>query len=257
MTWIAPLALMIAAAEPTVAPVVLVAAASDLSEVFAEIGKAFEAEHGEASGKVSFTFAASGVIAKQLKEGAPFDLFAAANSSFVDDAVAAGACDGATKALYARGHLALWTKRGGRVSAPRHLSDLADARFAHVAIANPATAPYGAAAKEALTAAGLWSSVAPRIVLGENIRQTFALVDSGNADVAIVARSLAIGAAGGSFVDIDDSLYAPLDQALAVCTRGRNAAGAGAFARYVLSAKGQQILQRFGFTEPAATSVLR
>lgn len=249
----APLLFALASPEP-----VVVAAASDLSGAFTEIGKAFEAEPAHKSfGKVSFTFAASGVLTKQLQQGAPFDVFAGANASFVDDAVAAGACDGTTKALYARGHLVVWTRKGGRVSAPRDLAELADARVAHIAIANPATAPYGAASKEALTAVGIWPKVAARIVVAENVRQALQLAESGNADVAIVARSLVTNAQqppSGTWIDVDDKLHAPLDQALAVCALGRNRAGGEAFARFVTSAKGQEILRRFGFTESAAAT---
>jgi molybdate transport system substrate-binding protein len=228
--------------------VVLVAAASDLQGAFGEIGKAFEAD---GHGKVLFTFAASGVLTKQLKEGAPFDLFAAANASFVDDAVNAGACDGSSKALYARGHLVVWSKKNRKLAPPQALAELADARFVHIAIANPATAPYGVAAKEALAAAGLWDNVSPRVVLGENVRQTLQLAETGNADVAIVARSLAVASkSGGVWFDVDEKLHEPIEQTLAVCTRGKNATGGAAFARYVLSPKGKDILQRSGLSAP-------
>src|SRR5262249_29619730 len=89
---------------------VQVAAASDLTLAFEELGKLHEARTGQ---KVTFSFAASGALAKQLSQGAPFDLFAAANASFVEQAVQAGACDGASKARYARGHLVAWSKAGG------------------------------------------------------------------------------------------------------------------------------------------------
>src|SRR3954453_23779532 len=86
---------------------VQVAAAADLSVAFEEMGKLFQAPTGQ---KVTFSFCASGALAKQLSQGAPFDLLAAANASFVDAAVKAGACDGGTKALYARGRLVVWSK---------------------------------------------------------------------------------------------------------------------------------------------------
>src|SRR5688572_22110277 len=91
-----------AAPEP-----VQVAAASDLTVAFEELGQLFQARTGQ---KVTFSFAASGALAKQLSQGAPFDLFAAANASFVDSAVQSGACDGASKASYARGHVVAWSK---------------------------------------------------------------------------------------------------------------------------------------------------
>src|ERR1044071_7586701 len=91
-------------------PAIQIAAAADLTVAFEELGKLFEARTGR---KVTFSFGASGALAKQLGQGAPFDLFAAANAAFVDSAVRSGACDGTTKALYARGHVVVWTKKGG------------------------------------------------------------------------------------------------------------------------------------------------
>lgn len=232
---------------------IFVAAAADLQPAFEEIGKAFEAEGG---GKLSFTFGASGVLTRQLRAGAPFDVFAAANASFVDEAIRAGACDASTRTLYARGHLVVWSRKDGRVRAPTTLADVAGPRFAHIAIANPATAPYGMAAKEALTSAGLWDRVSPRLVLGENVRQTLQLAQTGNADVAIVALSLAIPTSAqgpnGTWFPIDESLHAPLDQAIVVCTRGENRAGGEVFVRYVASKKGRSILERFGFAVPGS-----
>src|SRR5688500_1635318 len=118
-----------------------VAAAADLSYAFEEVGAEFTRKTGK---KVVFSFGSTGLLAKQLSEGAPYDVFAAANVSFVDDVVKAGACDGATKAMYARGRIVLWS--GNAVQpAPQSLADLTDARFVKLAIANPDHAPYGRA----------------------------------------------------------------------------------------------------------------
>ena len=102
------------------------------------------------------TGAASGALAKQLGQGAPFDMFAAANASFVEQAVQAGACDAASKVRYARGHLVAWSKAGGVKLVS--LEDLRRAEIKHIAIAHPEHAPYGKAAREALTKAGLLSA---------------------------------------------------------------------------------------------------
>lgn len=226
---------------------VLVAAAADLQGAFTEIGKAFEAESGVA---VSFTFGSTGLLAKQIKEGAPFDAFAAANVSFVDDVATAGSCDAKTKARYGRGRIAVWFKKDPKIAPPTSLADLSSPRFAHIAIANPAHAPYGVAAKEALVSAGVWDKVSKGVVLGENVRQTLQLAETGNADVAIVALSLAIPSTNGAWFLVDDKLHAPLDQALVVCTHGANQAGGDAFARYVASPKARAVLQRYGFALP-------
>src|SRR5215207_5354167 len=199
-----------APAPPT--PQVRVAAASDLTLAFEELGKLFEQRTGQ---KVSFSFAASGALAKQLSQGAPFDLFAAANPTFVDSAVKAGACDGSSKALYARGHVVARSKRGGaKLTA---LSELASAAIQHIAIANPDHAPYGKAAREALLAAGVWSAVERKIVHAENVRQALQFAETGNADVAIVALSLVAHDRSGQMLAIDPALHGPIEQTLVVC----------------------------------------
>jgi molybdate transport system substrate-binding protein len=139
-----------------------VAAASDLMFAFKDVGDAFEKQTGK---HVTFSFGSSGNLAKQIANGAPFDVFAAANAAFVDEAVTAGACDGATKAMYARGRIVVWTKTGGP-AAPASLADLEDERFKKIAIANPEHAPYGKAAKQALEKLGIWDAVRPKIVFG-------------------------------------------------------------------------------------------
>jgi molybdate transport system substrate-binding protein len=221
---------------------VRIAAASDLTLAFEELGKVFEKDTGQ---KVTFSFAASGALAKQLGQGAPFDLFAAANPSFADAAIAAGACDGASKTLYALGHLVAWSKQGGaRLTS---LSDLVKPEIKRIAIANPDHAPYGKAAREALLAAGVWSAVEPRIVQGENVRQTLQFAQTGNADVAIVALSLVAQDRSGHTLAIDSGLHAPIEQTLVVCRRGKNEAGGRAFAKLVESPEGQRLLKRYGF----------
>lgn len=226
--------------------VVRVAAAADLTHAFEEVGRAFERQSGE---RLVFSFGSTGLLAKQLREGAPFDVFAAANVSFVDEVVAAGACDGATKRPYARGLLAIWTRKGGVAPAAR-LEELADRRFERVAIANPEHAPYGQAAKQALEASGVWESVRPRLVLGENVRQALQFAETGNVEAAIVALSLVIHDRDNPWVAVDTALHRPIDQGLVVCLRGPNRSGGEAFARFVSSEEGRAIMRRYGFLLP-------
>jgi molybdate transport system substrate-binding protein len=224
-----------------------VAAAADLSEAFPEVGKAFEKETGR---KVTFSFGATGLLAKQIEQGAPFDVFAAANVSFVDDAIKAGACEADTKALYAQGRIAMWTKDGAPLQ-PKSLADLERPEIVHLAIANPDHAPYGMAAKQALQKSGEWDKIASKVVYGENVQQTLQFAQSGNADVAIVALSLAT-VSGGKATLIDASLHAPIDQAIVVCKGAPEAAGklepdARKFAALVASDEGRTIMKKFGF----------
>jgi molybdate transport system substrate-binding protein len=223
-----------------------VAAASDLMLAFEELGRRFEQQSGE---RVTFSFGSTGLLAKQLREGAPFDVFAAANVSFVDEVVDAGACDGQTKVPYARGRIAVWTKSGG-ATLPASLAELADARFTRIAIANPEHAPYGKAAREALRREGVWAKVEPRLVLGENVRQTLQLAETGNVEAAIVALALVINDRANPWLLVDERLHQPIDQALVVCTHGSNRTGGAAFARFVNAAAGRAVMRRYGFLLP-------
>lgn len=219
---------------------VQVAAASDLTVAFEELGQLFHAQTGQ---KVTFSFAASGALAKQLSQGAPFDVFAAANASFVDSAVQSGACDGASKARYARGHVVAWSKSVKLQS----LADLLGPKIKRIAIANPEHAPYGKAAREALTKAGLWRELESKIVQAENVRQALQFAQTGNAEVALVALSLVVSESAGQKLAIDPALHAPIDQTLVVCRHGKNVEGGRAFAMLVESAQGQALLERYGF----------
>jgi len=221
-----------------------VAAAADLARAFEDVGKAFQAKSGK---KVTFTFGSTGLLARQITEGAPYDLFAAANVSFADDAVTSGHCQAESKAIYARGRIVIWTKKGtARVTS---LAELADPRFVKISLANPEHAPYGRAAREALQKAGLWDTLKPRLVFGENVQQALQFADTGNAEAALVALSLAT-VADGEFTVVPESEHAPLDQALVVCGSGPRAAIAKDFAAFVGSADGRAIMNRYGFLLP-------
>ncbi len=224
-----------------------VAAAADLALAFKEVGAAFEKKSGK---HVDFSFGSTGLLAKQITEGAPFDVFAAANVSFVDDVVRHGACLGDTKELYARGRIVLWSKDPQQL--PKDVGDLKDPKYAKIAIAHPEHAPYGKAAREAMTKIAIWDAVQPRMVYGENVQQTLMFARSGNADVAVVALSLAV-TSPGNYVPIDSSLHEPLDQALVVCRgggKGLKANEARTFIEFVNSPDGRTIMRKYGFLLP-------
>jgi molybdate transport system substrate-binding protein len=226
-----------------------VAAASDLTPAFQALAKPFEQSTGK---QLSFSFAATGLLSKQIGEGAPFDLFAAANESFVDDVVAKGACDGATKAPYAVGRVVLWQRKDVATPLP-DWEQLKDPKYKHIAIANPEHAPYGKAAKQALEKLGLWSVLEPRIVYGENVKQAMQFAESGNAELALVGLALAL-ASDGHFRNVDPALHAPIKHTLVVCKHGSNAEGGRAFAEYLNSPAGRRVLNEHGILLPDETA---
>ena len=157
---------------------ITVAAASDLAPLESAI------KQGYGPG-VRFSFGSSGSLLRQIENGAPFDVFLSANELYIDEGIRKGVLTGPPR-LYATGNVAIWSKSGRY----RSLDQLRDPKILHIAIANPAYAPYGAAAKQALEKAGLWQHLQPKIVLGENVRQALQYAESGNADVALVSWSL-------------------------------------------------------------------
>jgi molybdate transport system substrate-binding protein len=232
-----------ASSTPVVAEIT-VAAASDLRPAFEELGAAFTAETGT---KVTFTFGSSGQLREQIINGAPFDLFASANVAFVDEIIENGRGIAATKADYAFGRIVLWSPTG--IDLPARIEDITDPTYRRIAIANPEHAPYGLAAKEALEATGTYKGIEDRLVYGENISDTFQIAKSGNADVGIVALSLAI-ADGSSYTLIPAELHNPLQQALVVTSTGVQGTAATAFAASISSPAGREVMIRYGFTLP-------
>jgi molybdate transport system substrate-binding protein len=223
------------------AKTVRVAAASDLRNAFTDLGAAFEAKTGI---KPSFDFNSSGLLAKQIEQGAPFYLFAAANKSFAEQVVKAGKCDGATLALYSRGRLVLWSKNG----APAKLEDVADPKYQRIGIANPDHAPYGKAAQQAMQKAGIYDKVKDRLKLGENINATMTFAKEGTVDVAFVALSLAIGTDKANYLPIDLDLHDPLEQTLVVCGKGPEADAARELAKFIIGDEGRGVMEKYGFS---------
>lgn len=223
----------------------IVAAAADLTNAFEEIGREFQSSTHV---KVVFNFGSSGLLTKQIENGAPIDLFAAANVAFINQLEQKGLIIADTKRLYARGRITIWTARSSGLSI-ENLGDLTKPEVKRIGIANPEHAPYGSAARQALERSGLWEDVKPKLVYGENIRQTLQYAETGNVDVSIVALSLSTQS-DGRWVLIPEELHDPLDQALAVIKGTKNEAAARAFGEFVLGERGQAIMKRYGFTLP-------
>lgn len=228
-----------------------VAAAADLQFAFQEIAKQFEAQTGS---HVTLVFGSTGQLAQQIENGAPYDLFAAANIEFVEQLADKGLVLEDSVALYARGRIVLGVNKESGIGV-RSLEDLRDPRITRVAIANPDHAPYGMAAQQALEAAGLWQEIQPKLVYGENVRQTLQYIQTGDSQAGIVALSVA-NVPEIDWVLIDDTLHKPLDQALAILSSSSQQDLAAQFAAFINGEQGRPIMRRYGFILPGETPLV-
>jgi molybdate transport system substrate-binding protein len=226
---------------------IVVAAAANLTEAFQQIANAFRAETGI---KVIYNFGATTQLAQQIENGAPFDVFAAADVVHVDQLIQSGKLLGDTRAVYARGRVALWVPQKAGVDV-KTIDDLAKASVRFVAIANPQTAPYGAAAVEALKRKGLWERVQGKIVYAENVNAAKQLAATGNAEAAFTAYSLLLSEKG-QVITVDESLYTPIDQALGVLASSQHRDAAQRFESFIVRGGGRAILNRFGYAFPGS-----
>ena len=229
-----------------------VAAASDLKFALDELVEAFQKAHPEITVKV--IFGSSGSLFAQISNDAPFDLFLAADIQYARDLAEQGKALKETLFPYALGHIVLWVP----LTSPLNLEELGilalvDVRVKKVAIANPKHAPYGRAAEAALKNLGVYEQVSRRLVLGENIAQTTQFVDSGAADVGIIALSLALAPAmkdKGRFWQIPVTAYPPLLQGGVILNRCQDRDAAAEFQAYLIGEQGRNTLRRYGFGLP-------
>ncbi|MFL6672023.1 MAG: molybdate ABC transporter substrate-binding protein [Massilia sp.] len=237
-------------ALPACAAPLLVAAAADLSYCIDDLAAAFRKEAPGAEIKVST--GASGNFFAQIRNGAPFDVFLSADMDYPAQLARLGAADGATLAPYAIGRIALWTV-DPRFDLAQGMAALRDPRAQRIAIANPATAPYGRAAKAALERDGLWSALQPRLVIGENIAQATQFVQSGNAQLGIVSLASLHSprlAGVGRYYLIADTGMAPIEQGAIVTRHGAGNPLAARFVRFLGSPAARSILESNGFGLP-------
>lgn len=222
-----------------------VAAAANLTDVFGEMGRAFQAKTGV---EVVFSYGFTAQLATQIENGAPFDLFAAADTEHVDSLVANKKLAADSGAIYALGQLALWIPGSGP-SGVHELKDLADPRIRFVAIAQPELAPYGQASVDALKGAGLWDTVQPKLVYGTSISMAKQLAASGGASCAFTAYSLVLHDKG-TVLKIDSHLHKPIEQALGIVAASPHLKQAKQFRSFVLGAEGRKILADSGYLLP-------
>ena len=218
----------------------LIAAASDLSRLEPEFVANLLKQYGI---HVKFVSGSSGQLARQISSGAPYDVFLSANERYVRELVTGGHLLGDSARVYARGRLGLWSKSGQ----VRTLGHLARPEVIHIAMANPAHAPYGLAARQLLEKMGLWAKLQPKIVFGENVRQALQFAESGNAEAVLTSWSLVFDRGG---VLLPEDGHAPILQAGGVVATSRLQPQARKALDYLASPDGQQLLRRWGLFPP-------
>lgn len=224
-----------------------VAAASDLQAAWPAIAQAFATGDRPPPEAV---FGASGLLAEQVRQGAPFGLFLSASRDFMTPLAEAGVIRPGSVRSFAEGQLALVVS-AELAAEVRSLDDLAGPGVHHLAIANPSHAPYGKAAKQAMERAGVWPAVEPKLVLAESVRQALQVVASGEAEAGVVAISLVTPPAAGLRVrPVDPALYDPVAIVLGVVAGSPNEDEAEALAAFLMSVEGRAVLARFGFRPP-------
>lgn len=227
---------------------ITIAAAADLKFAMDEIVSLFGKAHP--ADRVATVYGSSGKFHAQIRQGAPYDLYFSADIAYPRALKADGFAATEVQA-YALGRIVLW--RASRAGKTLSLEDLTDPAIRSIAMANPRHAPYGKRAEEALRAAALWDKVESRLVYGENVAQTAQFVQTGNAQIGLIALSLALSpelSAYGSYTLIPDSLHQPLEQGFIVTRRAAGNPLAGDFSRFMRSPEARAIMVRHGFVLP-------
>ena len=220
-------------------PELTISIASSLSFAFDDLVPLFESDTGI---PVLINVGSSGRLAQQIERGAPVDLFASADASYLDELSTDGLVDAATRNIFARDRLAIWT-RGDEPLRIVSLSDLAAG--ARIAIANPRHAPFGVAARSALQRTTQWDQLQPQLVMAENVRQALHYAESGNVDAALVSAGLASHATG-RWQLVPQDLYEPVEQTIAVLRATRFPTEARRFIAFLKSLEARAVLNDHG-----------
>jgi len=227
-----------------------VAAAADLTFAFKDVAAKFQAQTGAT---VKLSLGSSGNFFSQIQNGAPYDLFFSADISYAKKLEAAGLIEPGTLYEYAIGKIVLWVPADSKLDVSKGLAVLTDPAIHKIAIANPEHAPYGRAAKAALEHEGLYDKIKSKIVLGENISQTAQFVQSGNADIGIIALSLALAHTmkdSGKYFEIPSDDYPAIEQAVVVLKSSKNKDLANKFIAFLKLPATVDLMQHYGFVVP-------
>ncbi len=246
--WLSALLLTLLALPGHAAAPLRVAAAANLQQVFTEaLLPAFTKKTGIT---VTPTYGATKVLALQVENGAPIDVFVGADTETVQKLATDRLIIANTVQPYAVGRLVVWSRRDA-AHHPQTLADLASPAYAHIAYANPKTAPYGLAAQQAFARAGLTATITPRLVQAGNIGQALQFAQSGNADVALTALSLVIQDKTDPYFIVPETLHAPITQSLGLVRTTTQTTQALDFIRFLTSSDAAKLWKQYGYALPA------
>lgn len=234
---------------------ITVAAAADLQFAFKDIAARFENDTGNS---IKLVFGSSGNFTNQIKNGAPFDMFFSADIGYPRQLETDGLVEPGTLYHYANGKIVLWARKGSNVAVDHGLKLVLERAISKIAIANPQHAPYGRAAVAALRHEGIYEQVQGKLVLGENISQTAQFVETGNADVGIVALSLVLAPAmqgKGKYWLIPESWYPAIEQVCVTLKSSHHKQVAQQFLAYLKKPEIARLMQVYGFVVPKAGTV--
>jgi molybdate transport system substrate-binding protein len=227
---------------------ITVAAAADLKFAMDEIVTGFNKNHS--GDEVQVVYGSSGKFHTQILQDAPYDLYFSADITYPRELAKQGLAASEVKP-YAVGRIVLWSAEMDATKMT--LDNLTDPKITKIAIANPKHAPYGKRAEEALRTAGLWEKVQPKLVFGENISQAAQYVQTGNAQVGIIALSLVVNSElskKGGYYLIPDNMHNPLEQGYIITKRGANKPLAKRFSEYMSSKHVRDTMTKYGFVLP-------
>jgi len=246
--------LLIPGVNVAVAEVITIAAAADLNFVFRELAAEYEKSTGD---HVRLSLGSSGNFYAQIQNGAPFDLYFSADIAYPRKLEEAGLTVPGSLYQYAVGRIVLWAGKDSHLDLAKGLDVLLVPTIKKIAIANPKHAPYGRAAVAAMEHAQVYDRVKDKLVLGENISQAAQFVESGAADVGIIAMSLALAPpmqAAGRYWEIPADAHPPIEQGAVILKGAKNQERAKAFLSFVQGADGQTMMKRYGFVVPRSVA---
>lgn len=231
-------------ALPAHADEISVAVAANFTAPMKLIAAEFERDSGH---KLVTSFGSTGKFYAQIKNGAPFEVLLTADDETPDKLMKEGAAVSGSAFTYAIGKLVLWSAKPGLVDGAGAVLKRGD--FAHLSLAEPKLAPYGAAGVEAMKALRVYEAIHPKIVTAENITQAYQFISSGNAELGFVALSQVLkdGKIDGSSWLVPANLYSPIRQDAVILEKGRGKPAVDALMKYIRGDKAKAIIKSFGY----------